>query len=296
MEDRRNPRRPFDPALIQGFLKGRTLAAVQMLPAGKSNTNYKLVLSDGLVCVLRLCAHGNPARENYVLGLARQVVPVPEVLAQGADWTIYSFLTGEHLANVPAHIEAAARALAAICSIQFESPGWVQADGTIAPFDFGNDDGFVPAMLAREDVQRWLGPQAVSAIFDILAIEARHQQDRPARYCLCHGDYNPTNILIHEGAVSGILDWEFAHAGDLYMDVGNLLRHIEPACHERIRAGLAAGGIDLPADWRVRAEWIDLSSHLEFLTSARSDDFKRQCVHWIHAFVERYRHMANSDR
>jgi hypothetical protein len=40
-EDRRHPHRAFDLAPVQRYLRGRTLAAVQRFPAGKSNTNYK---------------------------------------------------------------------------------------------------------------------------------------------------------------------------------------------------------------------------------------------------------------
>ena len=287
-EDRRHPHRTFDPALIQRYLHGRALAAVQMFPAGKSNTNYKLTLSDGTACVLRLCANGSAARENYVLGLARGFVPVPEVLDQGENWTLYSFLAGEHLTGTPAHIRAAAQTLAALSSITFPSAGWIQVDGSITPFDFGDGKGFVESLLERPDVQGWLGPQTVQAIFGVLATEAERSKGRQARCSLCHGDYNPTNILIHNEAVSGVLDWEFAHAGDFYMDVGNLLRHTPPACYEEIHAGLEAGGVHLPADWRERAEFVDLSSHLEFLTSARADDFKRECVRWMRDFVGRY--------
>jgi aminoglycoside phosphotransferase (APT) family kinase protein len=287
-EDRRHPHRPFDADLIRHFLNGRTLVAAQMFPAGKSNTNYKLTLSDGTTCVLRLCAQGGAACENYVLSLVRGVVPVPEVLDQGEDWSLYTFLPGEPLDAMPAHVRAAAQTLAALSSIAFPSAGWIQADGALAPFNFGAGKGFVESLLERPDVQRWLGAQTVQAIFDVLAAEAARRQGEPAHYCLCHGDYNPTNILIHHGAVSGVLDWEFAHAGDFYMDVGNLLRHTPPACQEQIGEGLLAGGVSLPADWRVRAEFIDLSSHLEFLTSARADDFKRACVGWIQDFVRRY--------
>ncbi len=298
-EDRRHPRRPFDPSLVRNFLRGRTLVSVELFPSGKSSTNYKLVLSDGFTCVLRLSARGTIARENYIMGLVRtragHRAPVPDVLDQGEDWAVYSFIAGEHLADAPQHTRAAAEALAAVSSIQFQSAGWVQADGSVTPFHFdgdGGDKGFVPAMLERPDVHNWIGLPAVATLYRVLDAEAHRSPDQPARHCLCHGDYNPTNILVRGGAVSGILDWEFAHSGDRFMDVGNLLRHTPPPYQEQISQGLAAGGFDLPANWRVRAELIDLSSHLEFLTSARSDEFKRQCVGWIHSFIDRYLHLT----
>ena len=57
--DKRNPHKPFDRSLIQDFLGGRDVASAALLPAGRSNTNYKLVLSDGEAYVLRLYSHGD---------------------------------------------------------------------------------------------------------------------------------------------------------------------------------------------------------------------------------------------
>jgi aminoglycoside phosphotransferase (APT) family kinase protein len=41
-----------------------------------------------------------------------------------------------------------------------------------------------------------------------------------------HSDFNPKNLLIdpETGALTGLLDWEFAHAGMPFADLGNLLR------------------------------------------------------------------------
>ena len=286
-EDRRTPRRPFDAALIREFLHGRDVVSAELFPSGNSNTNYKLVLADGTACVVRLHAAESAAREEYALGLVRSIVPVPQVLARGADWSIHSFLEGEQLAHCPEHTHAAAVALARISAIPFPSAGWIQDDGSVTPFDFGGGKSFVAAMLDRTDVQRWLGPATVTALRAIEAEQPRRQEPA-AQPCLVHGDFNPTNILIRHGRVSGILDWEFTHAGGRYMDIGNLLRHTPAAYQDQIPSGLQAGGVTLPADWKRRAELVDLSSHLEFLTSQRADGFKKQCVSWIQAFIARY--------
>ncbi|MDX1432693.1 MAG: phosphotransferase family protein, partial [Gammaproteobacteria bacterium] len=37
---------------------------------------------------------------------------------------------------------------------------------------------------------------------------------------LCHGDYRTGNYLVHDGALSGILDWEFARWCDPLEDIG----------------------------------------------------------------------------
>ena len=35
-----------------------------------------------------------------------------------------------------------------------------------------------------------------------------------------HGDYRPANILVVDGQLSAVLDWEFAHVGDPAEDLG----------------------------------------------------------------------------
>lgn len=37
---------------------------------------------------------------------------------------------------------------------------------------------------------------------------------------LTHGDYRTGNYLVHDGTLSGVLDWEFARFGDAYEDLG----------------------------------------------------------------------------
>ena len=46
--------------------------------------------------------------------------------------------------------------------------------------------------------------------------------------------------------------------------------------------------MNLPEDWLRRARLVDLTSHLEFLTTARSDAFKRECVGRIEAFLRTF--------
>ncbi len=47
-----------------------------------------------------------------------------------------------------------------------------------------------------------------------------HLPDSPARLTLVHGDYRPANILVVDGELGTVLDWEFAHIGDPAEDLG----------------------------------------------------------------------------
>ncbi|MGW2090882.1 phosphotransferase family protein [Promicromonospora sukumoe] len=62
--------------------------------------------------------------------------------------------------------------------------------------------------------------------------------------CLVHSDLNPKNVLVDPDTlqVTGVLDWEFAHAGHPATDLGNLLRFDrEPAYVEGVLDGWFAG-------------------------------------------------------
>jgi len=287
--DRRHAHQPFDRALISDFLRGRDILSVELLPAGKSNSNYKLILSDGEVCVLRLYNYGNAERETYVLNLVRELVPVPIEIDRGATWSVFSFLEGELLEQVPEHSGAAAEALAQIASVEFKSAGIINADGTISPFSFGGSKGFIAEKLEDAEVRIWLGDELVDTLVAVFQREAGRLDELDAQSRLVHGDFNPTNILIHRGKVSGILDWEFCHAGTPYMDIGNLLRNTATDYHRAIKQGLEAGGMSFPNDWKARAELVDVTSQLEFLTSNRSESFKRQCVARIKKFISKFK-------
>lgn len=285
--DRRAPYKTFDPSLIRSFLGARDVVSVELFPGGKSNTNYKLLLSDGGVFVLRLYTSGNSGREAYAMDLVRDLVPIPVEVDRGETWSLFSFMDGGHLELVPQHTHAAAEALARISSVEFQAPGLVNADGSISPFPFGGMRGFILESLASAEVSAWIGRDGVNAIRQVVARESARLDELDADTSLVHGDFNPTNVLVLGGVVSGILDWEFCHSGTPYMDIGNLLRHTHSDYHDQVRSGLEAGGLSLPGDWKERAELVDLTSHLEFLTSTRSDDFKRQCVARIEGFLRR---------
>ncbi|HWD05866.1 MAG TPA: phosphotransferase family protein [Kribbella sp.] len=47
-----------------------------------------------------------------------------------------------------------------------------------------------------------------------------HVPAPPERLVLVHGDFRPANVLVHNGAVEVLLDWELAHLGDPLDDLG----------------------------------------------------------------------------
>ena len=283
--DRRHPHREFDASLIADFLAGREVLSADLLVGGKTNSNYSLRLSDGLECVLRLLNRGDAGREAYVMALAGDLVAVPRVIARGDGWLALARVEGRGLRQAPEDLRLAGEALARMHSLRFEQAGWLEPDGSITAFDFSEGD-FTSTMLARSDVCGWLGASLADDIALGMA-RTEHLHDGLSVPRLVHGDFNASNILVRDGRIAAVLDWEFAHAGTRWMDTGNLLRDCPRDLRAHVREGLEAGGEIVSDDWEARAERVDLSSALEFLTSARSDAFKRQCVARIRRIVQR---------
>ena len=82
---------------------------------------------------------------------------------------------------------------------------------------------------AADPVEASLAPyrSITEALPDEMATELRVglwwlEDNRPdARaWVMVHGDYRPANMLIKDGRITALLDWEFAHCGDPHEDLG----------------------------------------------------------------------------
>jgi aminoglycoside phosphotransferase (APT) family kinase protein len=87
------------------------------------------------------------------------------------------------------------------------------------------------------------------------------------RVCLVHGDLNPKNLLLDPETleVTGLLDWEFAHAGHPATDLGNLLRfERRPAFAEAVLAAYCERRGGTPAAVLDLARAADLWALVDF--------------------------------
>jgi aminoglycoside phosphotransferase (APT) family kinase protein len=177
-----------------------------------------------------------------VMGLVRGLVPVPEVLelrrgdpdAGTPGLLVTSFVPGERLDLALPAMSAERRARAGrscgeiaarlACMPMRRSGLFADADLRIDPMP--EDYADLGAHADRVAPRLGLGPAGRRALA-ALAGRSQERLDRFRRACLVHSDLNPKNLLVDPGtgAVTAVLDWEFAHAGVPVTDVGNLLRH-----------------------------------------------------------------------
>jgi len=91
-----------------------------------------------------------------------------------------------------------------------------------------------PFPAEATDLADWVDAHAAALALDqdeldgvrAAAAAAQADLDTVERVCLVHSDVNPKNLLVDPESleVTGLVDWEYAHAGSPYSDLGNLLR------------------------------------------------------------------------
>jgi aminoglycoside phosphotransferase (APT) family kinase protein len=181
-----------------------------------------------------------PEIDAAVLRLVRGLAPVPDVLevrravtaAARPGLLVTSFLPGERgdlllptlddsaTAGLGCHFGELLADLAGMPTLK--AGPFVDADLTIG--DFGVTDGLPGFVDVHAGSLGW-DPDLLAGL-ESVAAEAQSRLDTVGRTCLVHSDANPKNMLVDPETltVTGLLDWEFAHSGHPFTDLGNLLR------------------------------------------------------------------------
>ena len=286
--DRRHPIVNFDSKRFSDFFGDLTPNLdARLLSGGACNSNYVVHTSkrDRFVC--RIHNRGNPLVEKTITELLGDDVPAPEYLWVGEGVSVISFLEGAHFSPTRELMREAGRIIGSLKSISFEQKGQILANGEVVPFEgWDSFEMGLLRLLNASHVLDYLDSNSIEALKRIIQRNRKLLDSFDCFHNLVHGDFRPDNILVSGDSITGILDWEFAHSGCSYMDIGNLLRHVPSEWEQDLSLGLLEAGFELPPDWRFRSLLIDLASHLEFLTSNRADNFKRECVSRIEALIK----------
>jgi aminoglycoside phosphotransferase (APT) family kinase protein len=177
-----------------------------------------------------------------LLHLVRGLVPVPAVLdvrLAGEDpaHLLMSHVSGERLDLVLPHADDDLRArlaaavtdvLATLSGMPFLRPGmFLDADlrlSSLAAAPAADLVAWLDRHVAETAMAAW-DPGLVREL-RVVCRQADSLLDTVDRTCLVHSDFNGKNLLVDpgSGAVTAVLDWEYAYAGSPYADLGNLLR------------------------------------------------------------------------
>lgn len=190
---------------------------------------------------------------GWYLALQDSEVPVPGVVTEtvrefdGRRYAVVEKLHGEtaELDVSPTKTRSAGMHLARIHDVRrFEEPGRIRfEDGepTVEEFAAGGPEEHLRLRVVEScDVLRGAGLGAAAR--EVAELFDRSGAVLPADFdpVLCHGDFSPDNVLFDDGTVTGVLDFDRAHAGHAGPDLA--------------RAANAFWMHDPGADWDVRAE------------------------------------------
>lgn len=232
------------------------------LPGGWSGESF-LSEVDGVRSVVRIYAapsvRGERAADvdGALMRLLRGLVPVPEVMevrgAHGGNppLLITRYVPGvraddlvrgqdaQVLAGLGAEMGGIAGTLAGIPTVA--NGHFADADLRVERSAPGGDD-LVSHVMSRLPHLRGFSPVEAETLVDV-AYRAQVELDRVGRTSLVHGDLNPKNVVVDRdsGGVAAVVDWEHAHSGSPYADLGSLLRFDRhPAWEEAVLSGWVA--------------------------------------------------------
>jgi len=242
-----------------------TLVDLQGIAAGIENTNYFVSTTHGryvLTLFEKLTAHELPFYLNLMAHLAQHSVPCPAPIANnsgvylgelnGKPASLVTRLTGRDIVNpsvidcakvgrVLAHIHTAGQSYAGRMDNPRGRQWWKAAVPDILPF------------LSAAD--------APLLISEVKAQDAQSLDDLPRG--AIHADLFRDNILFHDGAVAGVIDFYFACTDALLYDVAITVNdwcmrpdsRLDP---DRTRALLAAYHAERPFTAPERSAWTAL--------------------------------------
>ena len=248
-------------------------ASLAPLAGGWSGETF-LAEAGGQRQVVRIHAR-QPRRAEVdaaLLSLVRGLLPVPQVLdvRRPTDdlpaLLITSFLPGargdlllpqldvDGLRRIGSHVGDLVAVLGGMplpCAGAF-----VDGDLSVEPWD--QPDG-LPGLVAHAELPRWTAEERTRLLE--VATVAQDLLDTVDRTCLVHSDLNPKNLLVDPDtlAITGLVDWEYAHAGHPFTDLGNVLRFDRhPAYVQGVLAAYELRRGTAPADALALARAADL--------------------------------------
>ncbi|MCF6139196.1 phosphotransferase family protein [Pseudalkalibacillus berkeleyi] len=287
------------------FFKHKEVHKISPLSGGLNNSNIKVTTDDGVNYVLRIYSRNKTSlhiERELIKGFSGEI-PVPQVLYFDDSCTdlehpflIMSWVDGVQLSELmyqqnKERIVTAARDvgmyLAKIHQVKFPQSGFFDEQLYIQEtVEFGSDLflSLIEEMLINGHADRHIGRDLCNEVLHFCQNHA-HLMDEPGEQStLVHSDFNPLNILVDQtGAVTGILDWEYAMSGSPMMDIGNMLRYekvSDSTFMSPFLSSYVAHGGYLPEKWLQKAKLHDLVAlsglvNKEECGEARIADIKR---------------------
>jgi aminoglycoside phosphotransferase (APT) family kinase protein len=226
------------------------VAGARLVP---SNNNDVWRLPSGYLRVAWRGDRERLAREAALLGRLRGVVPVPEVLDLGGDerlsWSLTSAMTGTPLEDrftwpAPAGLRGLVSEAAGVLRALHSWPVPAELAGTlrrpVADSDPLRRAGAELVLLPPESAAGLIPaarqlPFVDHGVLDAAAARLRQLGDPPVKgEALLHGDFYLGNVLVRDGQVSALIDFEFARLGPPDLELISVIRALDVETRLRV--------------------------------------------------------------
>jgi aminoglycoside phosphotransferase (APT) family kinase protein len=269
--------------LFKCFDSQKTVEDIEIFTGGKRTTNYKIRLKESeQEFVLRIYPENDRSwhKEFKLQNTLKNYLPVPEMYYLNEDkliidkpFSIVQFLDGvtldKHLAGNNRISELLAQNIGESLAIihQKEFKGLLEENSQ-------TKDG-LPLILSWYDyllnhraIER-LGTRIINKLKIIIHENNELLGQMAQNFVFSHGDFRPANIMVKDGRLIGIIDWEDALSAPDYFDIGQFTRykeHLSEKAKNRFISGYNQNTRrPVGKDWEKLSKLMDLVNLLVFL-------------------------------
>lgn len=225
--------------LLDGILNNKNIINVTPINEGCRTTNYIVETTDKKYSLkIFSLTDKSYSREYKLLNMLKKDILVQKVykisndsIIEGREYIIYEYLEGETLGQAlkngyildESFVRDVAKTLAEIHKYKFNKVGFLDENLNIIKELPPLTNWY--ELFINEKVKERLGDALLNDIKNIVKENENELSELDEYPRLVHGDFQGTNILINNGDLAGILDWEFVMAGHPLGDIGQFFRY-----------------------------------------------------------------------
>lgn len=276
--------------LFKGILNESNIINIIPINQGCRTTNYIVETESNKKKYLLKIFYSmeqNYMREIKLLTMLKEdkILPVSKIykiskdeLIKNRQYAIYEYMDGKTIEMAINHgykldeglVRSVARSLSKIHSYKFDKVGFFDCNLQV-------QDKLPPLVSWYENLmgnmaKKRLGESIVNKINLIVKKNINILDELDENIRLVHGDFQVTNILIKNGNLSGILDWEFTMAGHPIGDIGQFFRYEEYFNENLIDA--FEDEYNKNSDYKLSGNWYKISKLRDLINLIQLIDTK----------------------
>jgi aminoglycoside phosphotransferase (APT) family kinase protein len=269
--------------LYKCFEPQKDVESIELFTSGRSTTNYKIKLKNSdKIFVLRIYPKSDKSwhKEFTIQNMFKNCFPIPEMYYFNEDRmiinypfsivqyvngiTLDKYITQENKCIPESLVQNIGEILAFIHQKNFEKEGFLDENLNIT-------DGLPPILLwydyfLSNRAGSRLGSNITSRISKLLYENQSYLEQMTSRFVFSHGDFRFENMIVKNGKLTGIIDWEGALSAPIYLDIGQFFRY-EELTTKKVKNSFIYGykkndAFDIVENWDKLSKLMDLANLL----------------------------------